>query len=109
MSWALIAGGSKGIGLSIAEALAKRKYNLLLVARNQDELTKAKNDLEKRFNIYVEILSCDLSISESSETIYDWCTNKNVDIKILCNAAGMGGPKDFPELPLNDLRTMIRL
>jgi hypothetical protein len=109
MGWALIAGGSKGIGLGIAEALAKRKYNLLLVARDQEELAKVKNQLERQFNIQVEILSCDLSNSESSKLIYDWCINKNVKVKILCNAAGMGGPKDFPELPLNGLRTMIRL
>lgn len=32
-TYALIAGGSKGIGYAIAEALAKRGYNLLLIAR----------------------------------------------------------------------------
>jgi short-subunit dehydrogenase len=42
MSWALIVGGSKGIGFSIAEALAKRKYNILLVARNQKDLAVPK-------------------------------------------------------------------
>lgn len=47
MSWALVAGGSKGIGFSIAEALAKRRYNLLLVARNHDDLILAKKILEK--------------------------------------------------------------
>jgi short-subunit dehydrogenase len=109
MSWALITGGSKGIGYSIAEALAKRNYNLLLVARNQEELTKAKNQLENRFKIKIEILSCDLSLSESAKIIFDWCSDKNLEIKILCNAAGMGGSKDFPELPLSDLRAMIRL
>jgi short-subunit dehydrogenase len=35
LPYALIAGGSKGIGYAIAEALAKRKYNLILVARMQ--------------------------------------------------------------------------
>ena len=35
---ALIAGGSRGIGYSIAEALAKRNYNLILIARNEDSL-----------------------------------------------------------------------
>src|SRR5450755_42780 len=109
MSWALIAGGSKGIGIGIAEALAKRKYNVLLVARNAKELSDAKTDLENRFHILVEILSCDLSLSESATIISDFCSAKNLEINILCNAAGLGGSKDFPDLPLNDLRTMIRL
>ncbi len=54
MSWALIAGGSKGIGFSIAEALAKRRYNLVLVSRNMAELQSAKDTLENRFNIKAE-------------------------------------------------------
>jgi short-subunit dehydrogenase len=108
MSWALIAGGSKGIGIHIAEALAKRKYNLLLVARNPQELSEAKNKLEKSFQIRVEILSCDLSLPESAPIISDYCTSKGLDINILCNSAGLGGSKDFPDLPLNDLRTMVR-
>jgi Short-chain dehydrogenases of various substrate specificities len=109
MSWALIAGGSRGIGLSIAEALAKRKYNLLLVARNNLELARAKTQLEHQYNIQVDILPCDLSLIDSSKIIYDWCVDKNLEIKILCNAAGLGGSKDFPELQLSDLRTMVRL
>ena len=91
MSWALIAGGSKGIGIHIAEALAKRKYNLLLVARNPEELSEAKNKLEKSFQIRVEILSCDLSLPESAPLISDYCTSKGLDINILCNSAGLGG------------------
>jgi len=109
MSWALIAGGSKGIGLSVAEALAKRKYDLLLIARNMKELTEAKTKLESNFNIKVEIMSCDLSSSESPDIIYDYCLSKNLELNILCNVAGMGGSKDFPVLPPHDLRTMIRI
>jgi short-subunit dehydrogenase len=106
--WAIIAGGSKGIGLSIARALAKKKYNLLIVARDPDALQKAKSALEA-FNIQVEILSCDLSLATAAGIIYDCVTERRLEIRILCNAAGMGGSKDFPVLPLDDLRTMIRL
>jgi len=109
MSWALIAGGSKGIGLCIAEALAKRGYNLVLVARNQTELSLAKESLEKNFNTRVEVLSCDLASPESAGIIFDWCSARHLEINVLCNAAGMGGSKDFPDLPLNDLRAMVRV
>ncbi len=108
MSWALVAGGSKGIGFSIAEALARRKYNLMLVARNHDDLIHAKNILEKNFNIEVETYTCDLSLTESALKIYDWCNDKGFKINILCNVAGSGGSGDFPELPLNDVSTLIR-
>ena len=60
MPYALVAGGSKGIGYAIAEALAKRKYNLVLVARHPDTLLAAKNKLQSAYGIHVEILAKDL-------------------------------------------------
>jgi uncharacterized protein len=108
MKWAIIAGGSKGIGYSIAEALAKRKYHLLLLARNTGELNEAKENLENKFHIQVEVLSCDLSSPESAARIVDWCSAKKTEVNILCNAAGLGGSKDFPDLTDGELRSMIR-
>src|SRR4051794_33096795 len=45
-SYALVAGGSKGIGYAIAEALARRHFNLILIARHLDSLFAAKSRLE---------------------------------------------------------------
>jgi uncharacterized protein len=107
--YALIAGGSKGIGYAIAEALAKRKYNLILVARNEDTLSAVKNKLETLYPIHVEILSKDLSKESSATEIATWCNSRNIHLKILCNVAGIGGEKDFLTSPLDSLQYMIRL
>ena len=64
--YALIAGGSKGIGYALAEAWAKRKYNLILIARHWDSLATAKHKLESAYGIHVELLSYDLSREESA-------------------------------------------
>jgi len=107
--YALIAGGSKGIGYAIAEALAKRKYNLILIARHQDSLIAAKNKLESTYNIHVEILQYDLSKREAATEIAKYCTEKDLPIKMLCNVAGFGGSKDYLTLPLDSLRYMVNL
>jgi uncharacterized protein len=109
MDWALIAGGSKGIGLGIAEALALRKWNLLLVARNENDLAAAKSRIENSYSVKVETLPCDLSREDSAEIVYDWFLKKNAEIKLLCNAAGLGGSKDFPDLSADAARSMVRL
>ncbi len=109
MGWALIAGGSKGIGFSIAESLARRSYNLVLVARNQTDLLFAKEKIEKEFPVKVEILSHDLALTDTASIISDWCIGRNLEINILCNAAGMGGSNDFPDLTLDELRAMVGL
>ena len=107
--YALIAGGSKGIGYAIAEALARRKFNLILIARGPDSLMAAKNRLESAYDINVHILSYDLANETSASEIRNWCTNNNIRLKILCNVAGFGGADDFLSLPLDSLRYMVNL
>lgn len=107
--YALIAGGSKGIGYSIAEALAKRNYNLILIARNEDSLVAAKNKLEASYPVKVEILVKDLAYESSATEIAAWCNARDINLKMLCNVAGLGGERDYLSYPLDSLRYMIRL
>ena len=107
--YALITGGSKGIGYGIAEALAKRSYNLILVARNQEALLLAKNNLESTYNIHVEILVNDLTREESADEITQWCTSRDIPLKLLCNNAGGGGTDDYLSASLDTMRYMARL
>ncbi len=107
--YALIAGGSKGIGYAIAEALAKRGYNLILIARHIDSLQAAKTRLESLYHIHAEVLAYDLSRHESAAEIANWCAEKKIPLKMLCNVAGYGGAKDYLSLPLDTLRYMIDL
>ncbi|MEP6750556.1 MAG: SDR family NAD(P)-dependent oxidoreductase [Bacteroidota bacterium] len=108
-AYALVSGGSSGIGYAIATALAKRKFNLVLVARNITKLEDAKKNLESLFHVHVEILLFDLSIEESAASIAGWCMQKNISIKMLCNVTGIGGTNDYLSISLADTRYMLRL
>jgi short-subunit dehydrogenase len=109
-AYALIGGGSKGIGYAIAEGLAKRHYNLILIARHADSLIAAKKKLESAYNIHVEILSYDLSFDNAATDIAKWCSDRDIHLKVLCNVAGFGGARDYlSTLPLDSLRYMVRL
>ena len=107
--YALVAGGSKGIGYGIAEALARRQYNLVLIARGMDSLLAAKTKLETAYNIHVEVLSYDLAKETSAPEIAKWCTERNLHLKMLCNVAGYGGSTDYLTAPLDTIRYMVRL
>jgi len=107
--YALVAGGSKGIGYAIAEALARRKYNLILIARHLDSLESAKRKLESTYHIHVELLVNDLSREQAADEIAQWCIAKNIRLKMLCNVAGAGGERDYLSLSLDSLRYMVRL
>ena len=106
MSLALITGGSKGIGASIAEALARRKIDLLIVARNETDLDEIKRHLEEEYKVSVLTMSCDMSEQGAGEKLTTWIADKNLNI--FCHVAGMGGARDFRELSPDELRTMIR-
>lgn len=54
MQYALVVGGSKGIFYAIAEALARRKYNLILAGRHLTTLHTAKTHLQSIYNVTVE-------------------------------------------------------
>lgn len=107
--FALVAGGSKGIGFAIAEALAKRKYNLVLIARGVPALQDARQKLESGYGVQVEIISQDLSEDDAAKVIAAWCSENNLPLKMLCNVAGLGGDEDMGELSTDSLRYMIRL
>ncbi len=107
--YALVAGGSKGIGYAIAEALAKRHYNLILIARHWDSLHAAKQKLESAYGIHVDLLVNDLSRQEAADEIGNWCFENEIPLKMLCNVAGFGGERDYPSLTMEETRYMVQL
>lgn len=45
--WALVTGGSEGIGFAIAEELAKEGFNIVLISRNKGKLEDARGKILK--------------------------------------------------------------
>ncbi len=59
-----ITGGSSGIGLELAKQLASKGANIVLIARNEEKLKKAADDVKKNFlrdTQRVSYISCDVS------------------------------------------------
>jgi len=90
MSYALITGGSKGIGKAIAYYLAEKKINLLLVARSESLLKEVSIALRNNFRIDVKYLCVDLAGENAAEIIFEWVRTQNVTVNILINNAGYG-------------------
>ncbi len=90
MSYALVTGASKGIGRAIATSLAKKKCNLILVARSHDLLEQLAIDLKAQYTVEVAYFAIDLCLPDAANQIVAWCRQNNFTINILVNNAGFG-------------------
>ena len=88
--YALITGGTEGIGLELSKLFAKDNCNLIIVARNKEKLSQIKNEIEIKYNVNVDILSIDISIHSSCEKIIEFVDKKNISVDYLINNAGIG-------------------
>lgn len=87
-TFALITGGSSGIGLEIAKLLAERGYSLLLVSNQGEQLKQLKQHLSLQYKVKVEVLCINLARSEAAFEVFNFCRQKNFEIEVLVNNAG---------------------
>ncbi|WP_367331065.1 SDR family NAD(P)-dependent oxidoreductase [Sphingobacterium multivorum] len=95
MKKVLITGASGGIGLATAEQLARKGYQLTLVARTESKLVAAVKQLDGQGHSYIV---ADLTKKEDVDKIAAELTNNHYNI--LINNAGAGLYGQFIDLPL---------
>ncbi len=106
---ALITGASSGLGKEFAKIHASRGGDLVLVARREIELNSFKMELQKNYNISVEVFPIDLTQADAVENLINNLESKGIQIDVLINNAGFGGYGNFHERELNRELEMIRL
>lgn len=87
---ALITGASKGLGRASAEALASAGANIIITARNREELEKAKEDISKISNVKIRTYVVDHSDWKNAQSFADTVLEDNQGVDILVNNAGTG-------------------
>jgi uncharacterized protein len=87
---ALITGASSGIGAIYADRLARRGYDLILVARNRDRLDTLAKRLSDETGRAIEVVAADLSDKADLRRVED-LLRTDASITLLVNNAGIGG------------------
>lgn len=106
--YALITGGSCGIGLELARLFCMEQIHCILVSRSEEHLKQAKKELES-IGGHVEIIAMDLSLENSAKDLYDIITNKHIHIDLLINNAGIGYTGEFIHMSESYLANMLEL
>src|SRR3979490_2704087 len=105
---ALITGASTGIGSVYAHRLAQRGYDLILVARDQQRLTKVGNDIPAKTGRKAETLTADLTVKADLKRVEERLRSDR-SITALVNNAGFGGAAKLIDSNVDDMDNMIQL
>jgi short-subunit dehydrogenase len=105
---ALITGGSRGLGLEIARQTCARGGKVALIARDFDELARAKTDLD-RFATEVLTIQCDLLETAQIQSAVQQTLQRFGKIDILINNAGIIEIGPIEHMQLKDFDRAMRL
>jgi len=105
---ALITGASSGIGAIYADRLARRGYDLILVARNQPRLNELAKRLSNETNRAVETIAADLG-NKADLARVEQVLQSDASITALVNNAGVGATGPLLTSAVDKMEEMITL
>ncbi|PRY88616.1 SDR family NAD(P)-dependent oxidoreductase [Mongoliibacter ruber] len=105
----LITGASSGIGYEMAQLLAAKKFNLILVARSNHILQKMQMELSSKYNIEVKYFQVDLADVQATQEFYEVIKVHELQVSHLVNNAGFGDYGSFLQTSLEKELDMVHL
>jgi len=105
--WAVITGASSGIGREMAQIIAQKGINTILIARDKSALTTLSLELEKNTNVKTEVIVADLSKNEEIDKVISQCSH--LEVGLLINSAGYALSGEFTENSLTDELDMLNV
>ncbi len=105
--WALITGGTSGIGRALAEQLAEKGLNLVLVARRQQLLDKISAKIADKYQVEVRGLKADLSDVASVEYVKE--ATEKLEIGLFIPNAGVENHGEFVNGDMNKEMRLVQL
>lgn len=105
---ALITGASSGIGAVYADRLARRGYDLVLVARDAGRLNKLAATLRGETGVAVDVLPADLA-DKSALAAVETRLQTDEKISLLVNNAGLGLIGSFADVEIERAEALIQV
>ncbi len=106
---ALITGGSKGLGKSMARGLAEHGADILICARNEDELKAAAAEIGEGLDVRVEYAVTDMSDRTAVNALARTAEERLGKVDILINNAGTNRPQAVDEIQDEDWDYILEL
>ena len=104
---AIVTGGSKGIGYAIARSLADGGANVVICARNEEEIDEAARALDARGIGRVVGVACDMRSHEQVQRLVGRAAEEFGSVDVLINNAGVGRFAAVGDLPVEHWEQVI--
>jgi uncharacterized protein len=108
MGTAVVTGASTGIGAIYADRLARRGYDLILVARNTDRLQAVAERISDQTGRSTNVMTADLSDGDDLAAV-EKVLRQNAGITMLVNNAGFGGVTPLVQSDVDRMELMVDL
>lgn len=108
-NFALITGGTSGIGHELVKLLAKDGYNLIVVARSERDLLQLAKEVKQQYPVEVITMSKDLFNVDNAFDLHNEIKTKNITVEILINDAGQGQYGEFVDTDIHRELDIINL
>jgi uncharacterized protein len=105
---AVVTGASTGIGATYADRLARRGFDLLIIARDSKRLTDLASELTSKTGRKVDIILANLTNKQDLRKV-ESRLQSDTSISLLVNNAGFGGIKSLVDSSIDDLEDMIAI
>jgi uncharacterized protein len=104
----LVTGASSGLGAEISRELARRGRSVTLVARHEERLRALAEELAVEHDIRVDVVACDVSDADERERLVAELAERELEVEILVNNAGVGSAGRFHGLDASAQLKLVR-
>lgn len=105
----VITGASAGIGAELARELARRSYNVTLVARRAGRLSELAEELRLTHGIHADVEPCDLADADARNELVTRLEAGEREVVGVCNNAGLGTVATLLEAGIEREQQVVRL
>ena len=107
--WALVTGGSHGIGRALTLELLHRDINVAVVALPDENLEDLRREYRDVHGIHLLTLGINLVTTGATDRVETWLATHGITLTYLLNNAGFGRGGLIEHTPWPEYRTMLQL
>ena len=108
-TYALVTGGSSGIGLAFVHQLAEKGYNIFIASNQEEKLPGLENEIVTKYGVKCFTLFIDLAQEDAAQNVYNFSKDNNLTIEVLINNAGILIADEFINVTPIRVDTILRL